>query len=72
MKTVSNKPKASQTPSIKIYFADNGQLRQQIIEDAKKMGVSVSVMASMYLKAGRPLVVKTFEKMNKKAQSLSA
>lgn len=70
MKTV-NKQKASQTPSIKIYFADNGDMRNQIIADAKKNGVSVSVMAAMYLKAGRPLVVKTLDSMNKKAEKMS-
>lgn len=72
MKTVNKKVKVSQPPSIRIYFVDNGELRKQISDDAKKLGVSMSVMAGMYLKAGRPLVVKTLEKMNKKARDMSA
>jgi len=72
MITVKKKVKGSQPPSIRIYFVDNGELRKQISEDAKKLGVSMSVMAGMYIKAGRPLVVKTLEKMNKKARDVTA
>lgn len=71
MKTVQIKKRKSPPPSIRIYFVDNGELRDTIENDAKRFGVSLSVMAKMYLKAGRPLVVKTFEAMNKKAEKMS-
>jgi len=72
MSTV-NKKKTKQVPppSIRVYFVDNGELRDIIEADAKKFGVSTSIMANMYIKAGRPLVVKTLDSMNKKAKSMS-
>ena len=71
MRTVNKIKKVSPPPSIKIYFVDNGELRKQIEKDAKKFGVSLSIMSMMYIKAGRPLVVKTFEKMNQELPDMS-
>jgi hypothetical protein len=71
MSTVQKKKKGSPPPSIRVYFVDNGDLRKTIETDAKKFGVSISIMANMYIKAGRPLVVKTLDSMNKKAKSMS-
>lgn len=72
MNTVKNKKtKQVPPPSIRVYFVDNGELRKTIENDAKKFGVSISIMANMYIKAGRPLVVKTLDGMDKKAKSMS-
>lgn len=49
-------------PAIKIYFVGNGDMREQILNDAKRFGVSVSALANMYIRAGRPTVVKSLEK----------
>jgi len=50
-------------PSIKIYFVDNGDMKKQIEQDAERFGTSISVIANMYIKAGRPIVVKSLEKV---------
>ena len=66
-----NIEQVKQPLSIKIYFADNGELRDQIIKDAKELGISSSQLAMMYLKAGRPLVRNTFQVMNEKVQIMA-
>jgi len=64
MSAVAKKRKVYPTPpSIKVYFLDNDELRKQIYEDAERFGVSLSIMTNMYIKAGRPLVVKALEKV---------
>lgn len=63
MSTVKKKRKVQvPPPSIKIYFVDNGEMRKQIEEDAERFGVSLSIIANMYIKAGRPIVIKSLEK----------
>jgi hypothetical protein len=63
MKTVKkSKRVADRRVALKIYFLQNGEMRSQIEEDAKRFGVSQSQIANMYIRAGRPLVVKTLEK----------
>ena len=69
MRTVSKKAGTSQRParkkngksktlkSIRIYFVDNGELRDQIESDSKKFGMSLSIMANLYIRAGRPTIL---------------
>lgn len=71
MTVKTKKPKANRLPSIRVYFVDNGDMRKLIEKDAKNLGVSISVMANMFIKAGRPLVVKSLEEMNRKSKSIS-
>ena len=64
MRTATQKKRKVQVPppSIKIYFVDNGDMREQIQKDAERFGMSISIIANMYIKAGRPIVIKSLEK----------
>lgn len=75
MKTVHKKSKGGQplamqrktkesekVKSIRIYFVDNGELRDQIENDAKKFGMSLSIMANLYIRAGRPIILNALDK----------
>jgi hypothetical protein len=53
--TIKNKNK--KLKSIRIYFVDNGELRDQIESDSKKFGMSLSIMANLYIRAGRPTIL---------------
>lgn len=59
-------------PSIRVYFpSGRDELIEQIENEAKSLGLSSSSLALMYLKAGRPMVLKSFENMNKKIERVS-
>jgi len=59
-------------PSIRVYFPQGrDELIEQIENEAKTLGMSSSSLALMYLKAGRPMVLKSFESMNKKIERAS-
>jgi hypothetical protein len=49
--------------SITVFFPQDPALRKQIVEDAKKFGVSASVLVKLSLDAGYPLVREKFKEL---------
>lgn len=69
---MTSKKKRVLPPSIRVYFPHGkGELIDMIQNEANTLGISSSSLALMYLKAGRPLVMKSFETMNRKIQRVS-
>lgn len=69
---MANKKKRVLPPSIRVYFPHGkDELIELIQNEAETLGISSSSLALMYLKAGRPLVMKSFETMHKKIDRVS-